>query len=189
MSSSVEHHLFTAVQSLTPRLNSAHDPAKVTLWEALFVLFSLGFALDEWAALLENGFSAYSTTSYNVLDGVFVIIFVAFMALRAIGLATGDLDRSELAFDTMSLAGCVLFPRLTISLIRGNVVLLALGEMLVQFCWFMLLASLTASGFLCTLWILARGSPVWDIGHISWLMVSCSGPPGCCSCVLTLIAL
>lgn len=61
------------------------------------------------------------------MDALFGVIFFAFLSLRINGLFTGDLDTSELAFDTLSLAGCVLFPRLSISLLRGNIVLLALS--------------------------------------------------------------
>lgn len=105
---------------------------------------------------------------------------------------SGDEDRSELAFDTLALAGCVLLPRLSISLIRGNIVLLALGVLVQEFLAFMLLASLTASGFLVALWVLGRGtvrrclfffrtrtiiivvyysSTQWGIGRISWMML------------------
>ncbi|KAL8286871.1 hypothetical protein RQP46_003877 [Phenoliferia psychrophenolica] len=144
---------------------------RVTLWETLFVLWSLGFCLDEFASVKENGIQAYFFSAYNVLDSMFGCIFVAFLVLRIQGIMTGDLERSELAFDTLSLAGCVLFPRLSISLLRGNIVLLALSAMVKEFVFFMGLASLCASGFLCSLYVLGLArSGDWGIGKISWLM-------------------
>lgn len=55
------------------------------------------------------------------------------------------------------MSATVLFPRLSISLIRGNVILLALSAMVKEFLFFMSLAALTASGFLIALHVLARG--------------------------------
>ncbi|KAK4698715.1 hypothetical protein P7C70_g7555, partial [Phenoliferia sp. Uapishka_3] len=143
---------------------------RVTLWETLFVLWSLGFCLDEFASVRENGISAYFFSAYNVMDFVFSLVFLSFLALRTSGLLAGNLDRSELAFDTLSLAGCVLFPRLGISLLRDNIVLLALSAMVREFILFMMLVALCSCGFLCSLYVLGLATGEWGVGRISWLM-------------------
>jgi hypothetical protein len=122
----------------------------VTLWEGLFIAWSLGFALDEFAAIKENGLTSYLYGIYNspfpfpsfvtptddvpaVLDSMFCLIFFTYLSLRLSALYTHDIARSELAFDILALAACILAPRLSIALIRGNVVLLALSAMIKEF--------------------------------------------------------
>lgn len=146
---------------------AARDDERINLWEGLFIFWSLGFALDEFASMRENGITACMSRSTSppsalthrtqtgtasttarlllasplhpltflstVLDSLFCFIFFIFLGLRIQGLLTHDLDLSELAFDTLALAACILFPRLSISLIRGNVVLLALSAMIKEF--------------------------------------------------------
>ncbi|GAA5998265.1 uncharacterized protein JCM10292_001085 [Rhodotorula paludigena] len=144
----------------------------VNLWEALFIAWALGFSLDEWSAIQENGLTLHFGGAFNVLDASFCLVFFAYLGLRIAGLRgleIGDTDLSALSFDTLGLAGVALFPRLTISLLKHNVVLLALSKMIREFSVFMGLAFLTASGFLCTFRILSRGT--WDVGHIAWLML------------------
>ncbi|ORY79327.1 hypothetical protein BCR35DRAFT_321483 [Leucosporidium creatinivorum] len=165
----LEFFTFSSILVLFLATELTHDPAHVSIVEVLFVLFSIGFSLDEFASIQENGLSTYAQGAYNVLDCLFCINFFAYLGIRIAGLVSGDLAQSELAFDALALAGCILFPRLTISLIRGNVILLALSAMIKEFVLFMGLACLVGAGFLCTLFILGRGS--WDLGRISWLML------------------
>ncbi|GAA5878989.1 hypothetical protein JCM1840_007406 [Sporobolomyces johnsonii] len=148
---------------------ATHSLSAINLWEAFYIFWSVGFALDEFAALHENGISAYWAGAFNALDSIYCLIFFAFLGLRVTGLRTNDTDMCRLAFDTLGLAGCVLLPRMTISLLKGNVVLLALSKMVSEFVVFMSLAALTASGFGLTFYVLARGS--WGAGRISWLLV------------------
>lgn len=118
---------FACILTLFMVCQFTHNSAYVTPWEALFVLWSLGFALDEFASVQENGLSTYWSGAYNVLDALYVLIFLIYLGLRIHGLWSGDEALSDLSFDTLALAGCLLFPRLTISLIRGNVILMALS--------------------------------------------------------------
>ncbi|GAA6052710.1 hypothetical protein JCM3770_007186 [Rhodotorula araucariae] len=141
----------------------------INVWEALFIAWGIGFALDEYSALVANGLTTYANGAFNILDSCFCIVFFAYLGMRVVGLRSGDDDLGALSFDTLGLAGCVLLPRLTISLLRHNVVLLALSKMIREFSVFMGLAFLTASGFLCTFRILSHGT--WDIGRIAWLML------------------
>lgn len=126
--------LFLATQA-TYRLD------RVNVWEVLFVCWGVGFALDEYSALAANGLSTYASGAFNILDTCFCVVFFAYLGMRAVGLRSGDDALSELSFDTLGLAGCVLLPRLTISLLRHNVVLLALSAMIREFTVFMVRAS------------------------------------------------
>ncbi|GAA5851423.1 hypothetical protein JCM9279_001062 [Rhodotorula babjevae] len=165
----LEFATFAVMLALFLATQATYHVARVNVWEALFVLWGVGFALDEWSALAANGLTTYASGAFNILDSCFCVVLFAFLGMRGVGLARADDDLGHLAFDTLGLAGCVLLPRLTISLLRHNVILLALSKMIRDFCAFMCLAFLTASGFLCTFRILSRGT--WSVGRISWLML------------------
>ncbi|GAA6058818.1 hypothetical protein JCM10212_001934 [Sporobolomyces blumeae] len=171
---------FASVFALFLLTEATYDLSKVNLIEGLFMLWSIGFALDEFASLYENGFSTYFAGAFNVLDTLFCLVFFAYLGIRTVALARlggggggggggGDESLSQLAFDVLGLGGCVLAPRLMVSLIPDHVVVMALGRMARQFALFMVLAALTASGFLVTFHILARGA--WSVRRIAWLML------------------
>jgi hypothetical protein len=69
----------------------------------------------------------------SVLDSLFCVIFFAFLSLRIPALISHDLVQSKLAFDSLALSACFLFPRLSITLIRENVILLALSALIKEF--------------------------------------------------------
>ncbi|KAK4058401.1 hypothetical protein OIO90_000559 [Microbotryomycetes sp. JL221] len=165
----LEFATFTIILILFMACQFTHDSSRVTMYEALFVLWSLGFALDELASIQENGLGIYTDGAYNVMDALFVVNFLIFLTMRLVGLWTQDEALSDLAFDVLALAACLLFPRLTISLLRGNVVLMALSAMIREYLVFMALACLTASGFLVTFVLLSRGT--WSVGRVSWLLL------------------
>ncbi|GAA5976576.1 hypothetical protein JCM10908_005553 [Rhodotorula pacifica] len=167
----VELCTFATMLALFLIVQSTYSIHHINLWEALFIAWGLGFALDEWSSIQQHGLTTYFGGAFNVLDSIWCLVYFAYLALRIAGLRSGDESINMLAFDTLGLGGCVLLPRLTISLLRGNVVLLALSKMIREFSVFMGLAFLTASGFLCTFRILSRGNANWDLGHIAWLML------------------
>ncbi|GAA5909443.1 uncharacterized protein JCM6883_003946 [Sporobolomyces salmoneus] len=163
---------FASVFVLFMVLQATYNLSHLNLAEILFIIWSVGFALDEFASLYENGSSTYFYGAFNVLDSLYCLIFFVYLGMRVNALVGGadvDPESSQLAFDVLSLAGCVLAPRLMIALIPDHVVVMALGKMTRQFALFMVLAALTASGFLVTFHILARGS--WTVRQISWLML------------------
>lgn len=58
-------------EALLKRMASpARNIERVTFWEALFVFWSLGFTLDEWASIKENGLGGYFSGVYNVMDSI-----------------------------------------------------------------------------------------------------------------------
>lgn len=120
-------------------LSPAYNLSHLNLAETLFIIWSVGFALDEFASLYENGFTGYFQGAFNVLDCLYCGIFFVYLGLRIAALGgiggSGNIDpeSSQWAFDVLSLAGCVLAPRLMVSLIPDHVVVMALGRMARQF--------------------------------------------------------
>lgn len=133
----VELFTFASMLALFLIVETTYSLDRINLWEALFIAWGLGFALDEWTSLQQDGLTTYFGGAFNVLDSIWCLVYFAYLGLRIFGLRTGDDSTNMLAFDTLGLGGCVLLPRLTISLLRGNVVLLALSKMIREFSVFM----------------------------------------------------
>ena len=54
-----------------------------------------------------------------------ISVFLLYLTLRIFGLTSDSPKTSDLAFDILSCAACILFPRLVFYVIRDNVVILA----------------------------------------------------------------
>lgn len=80
-----------------------------------------------------------------------------------------------MAFDILSCAACILFPRLAFFAVSDNVVVLSLRAMIAQFVFFIGIAAICFSGLLFALWTLAIDNrsqqTSWSISSIAWLMV------------------
>ncbi|KAH8112747.1 receptor-activated Ca2+-permeable cation channel [Phellopilus nigrolimitatus] len=149
---------------------SNQDFDKLGKWEGVFIVFALGFVLEEYAQAREHGWSIYIASMWNVFDTAFLVIVLTYLGLRIKGLSQGNAYSSELAFDILACGACILFPRLAFFAIKNNVVILALRGMVVEFVFFICVAAVCFSGLLFTLWTLADKAQ-WPLKKIMWLMV------------------
>lgn len=147
----------------------SEDTAYVSLWEGVFLVFAVAFTLQEYTASREYGWLIYMSNVWNAFDTSFVVIFLVYLGLRIKGLVTNDADTSQLAFDILACAGCILVPRLAFYAITNNVVILALRAMISEFVFFICIAATCFSGLLLTLYTIANGK--WTISGIAWLIV------------------
>ncbi|KAG8861645.1 hypothetical protein FRB91_003768 [Serendipita sp. 411] len=141
----------------------------INLYELIFIIFSLSFALGEYAACREHGWEIYMANMWNGFDNAFIAIFLTYFGLRVKGITSQDDWYSDLAFDIMACGACILFPRLAFFAISNNVVILALRGMIVEFLFFIFIAAICFSGLLFTLWDLAAGA--WSVKDTAWLMI------------------
>jgi hypothetical protein len=58
----------------------------------------------------------------------FIVVFVAFLFFRVLGLMSHSTETSNLAFDILACGACILFPRLAFFAIKDNVVILAVSH-------------------------------------------------------------
>ncbi|THH27606.1 hypothetical protein EUX98_g6581 [Antrodiella citrinella] len=137
--------------------------------EIAFIIFASAFALEEYTASREHGWEIYIANLWNVFDSSFILIFLAYLVNRIRGLAYGNVDASEFAFDILACGGCILFPRLAFFAVSNNVVVLALRAMIAEFVFFIGIAAICFSGLLFTLHSLAAEK--WSVKSIAWLMV------------------
>ncbi|ADV19593.1 Non-selective cation channel, putative [Cryptococcus gattii WM276] len=105
------------------------DLHHLTVLEIIYIFFSFGFILDEFAASKEHGWAASHSTK-----------------------------TSDLAFDILACAACITFPRLVFFVIRENVVILALRGMVASFVSFMTVTILAFTGICFCLWTLGRAT-------------------------------
>ncbi|KAI0750131.1 hypothetical protein C8Q80DRAFT_1233043 [Daedaleopsis nitida] len=140
-------------------------------FEKVFILFATAFALEEYTASKEHGWTIYIANLWNVFDTSFVVIFLIYLGFRIKGLHTGDSAASDFAFDVLACGACILFPRLAFFAVSNNVVVLALRAMMAEFLFFIGIAAICFSGLLFTLHNLAAESGKWSFKSIAWLMV------------------
>lgn len=98
------------------------------LSEYVFVIFGLGFVLDEFAASLEHEWTIYLASAWNVFDLSFAILFLTYLVMRLVGLSTHRPETSELAFDMLSTGACILLPRLCFFLIKDNMIIISVSS-------------------------------------------------------------
>ncbi len=104
-----------------------------TTWETVFSVWIAGFALDEVAQASEHGFTVYFASVWNMIDSVFIAISATWFVVRLVALRTGSLALSDTSFDVLALGAVLLCPRVASSLVRDNVMLLALRAMITDF--------------------------------------------------------
>ncbi|KAG8817003.1 hypothetical protein FRC18_000730 [Serendipita sp. 400] len=143
----------------------------INLYELIFIIFSLSFALGEYAACREHGWEIYMANMWNGFDNAFIAIFLTYFGLRVKGITSQDDWYSDLAFDIMACGACILFPRLAFFAISNNVVILALRGMIVEFLFFIFIAAICFSGLLFTLWDLGLAAGAWSVKDTAWLMI------------------
>ncbi|ORY27179.1 hypothetical protein BCR39DRAFT_538819 [Naematelia encephala] len=165
----LEFASFAILLSLFVATLAAKDFGRVNAVEVIFIVFTWGFILEEFAASKEHGWTVYAANAWNAFDMAYIVIFLLYLFLRIFGLASRSPDTSDLAFDILACGACILFPRLVFFLIRDNVIILALKAMIARFISFMALVILCFSGICFCLWTLARGT--WTVRQIVWLML------------------
>ncbi|KAL7424047.1 hypothetical protein Q5752_001632 [Cryptotrichosporon argae] len=165
----LEFMTFTILIALFVATLSRRGLTRVSVLEVVFILYTLGFALDEFAQSKEHGWSVYAANTWNAFDLTFIAIFLLYLVLRVLGLATHSPNLSELGFDILAVGACVIFPRLVFFMIKDNIIVLALKEMITTFVGFMCLTTVAFSGICFCLWTLGRAT--WTVKQIVWLML------------------
>ncbi|KAI8980049.1 hypothetical protein BD414DRAFT_493449 [Trametes punicea] len=150
---------------------SNKDMQTMNGFEIVFIIFAAAFALEEYTASKEHGWTIYIANLWNVFDSSFIVIFLVFLGYRIKGLTQNDPVASDFAFDVLACGACILFPRLAFFAVSNNVIVLALRAMIADFLFFITIAAICFSGLLFTLHNLAADSGKWTVKSIAWLMV------------------
>ncbi|KAK5135013.1 hypothetical protein LTR08_005673 [Meristemomyces frigidus] len=147
---------------------------RFTVYELAFVIYAVGWNLDEVASICEHGWAVHTENLWSFLDSTFVVIFCTYFVVRMHGLVSMDAGTSKLAIDILSMAMPVLLPRLAFCLMPENMLFISLREMMSDFTFLTVLAVWCFSGFLIAMRWLSEaqdGSNAHSFGTIAkWML-------------------
>lgn len=126
---------------------SNRDDVTFTWYEMMFCIYAFGWALEEFASILEHGWQVYTQNLWSFLDFIFCIFYGAYLLLRLRGKMTGDDELGELAFTILATAAPVLIPRLAFNLLSENILFVSMRTMMADFMVLSLLAVWCFAGF------------------------------------------
>jgi hypothetical protein len=128
-----------------------------TKMELVFVIYAIGWNLDEIASILMHGWTVHTENLWSFLDITFVFIFWTYLGVRVNGLVYDDLATSKLASDILAMAAPVLLPRLAFCVMSENMLFISLRAMMSDFTFLTLLACWCFGGFILAMWWLSEG--------------------------------
>lgn len=124
---------------------------RTTVWEIMFSIYAMGWVLDEFASILEHGWTVHTENLWSFLDLGFVLIFLSYFGVRVHGVASGDPSTAKLSLDILSMGAPVLLPRLAFCLMPENMLFISLRAMMGDFVFLTVLAAWCFGGFLLAL--------------------------------------
>ena len=125
---------------------------RFTAYEIGFIVYAVGWTLDEVASVLEHGWSVHTENLWSFLDITFVGIFWVYFSVRMHGAYYADPSYAKMASDVISLAAPVLLPRLAFCLMPESMLFIALRAMMADFMFLTILAAWCFGGFLLGTW-------------------------------------
>lgn len=148
------------------------DPTTFSASEIAFSVYAFGWALDNFATILEHGWHVYTQNLWSFLDVAFGIIFHVYLALRIHGWRVDDIPAagySQQALDVLAMGAPVLIPRLAFNLLSNNLLFVCLRTMMVDFTMLTALAAWCFAGFLMSLiWLGEGGYPTITVSK--WML-------------------
>ena len=150
---------------------------KFTTYELVFCVYATGWALDEFASILEHGWQCYTQNLWAFLDFMFIVIYTVYLILRIHNLATGDIRSGIPALDILSAGAPVLIPRLAFNLLSENMLFVSLRAMMADFTVLTLLAVWCFAGFLLSMMWLGEGDhpPITISKWMLWVWFGLDG--------------
>lgn len=134
--------------------------ADFTTAEALFMIYGLGWVMDECASMLEHGWTVHTQELWAFLDITFVVVYVCYLLLRIYAFLVSSPEMGRQALDLLAIAAPLLFPRLAFNLMPENMLFIALRAMVKEFTALSLIAVWCFGGFLLSLkWLSMGASP------------------------------
>lgn len=148
-----------------------------TNYELVFCVYATGWALDEFASILEHGWHCYTQNLWAFLDFMFIVIYAVYLVLRVHSLATGDIRSGIPALDILSAGAPVLIPRLAFNLLSENMLFVSLRAMMADFTVLTLLAFWCFAGFLLSMMWLGEGDhpPITISKWMLWVWFGLDG--------------
>lgn len=156
---------------------SSRDGIDFTKYELLFMVYTFGWVLEQFASILEHGWHVYTQNLWAFLDSTFCIIYGGYLVLRLHGLANGNPGASEAGLMILATAAPILIPRLAFNLMSENMLFISLRDMMADFAVLTMLAVWCFAGFLLSMGWLCNGShqPITISKWMLWVWFGLDG--------------
>ncbi|KAG7142080.1 Calcium channel YVC1 like protein [Verticillium longisporum] len=123
-------------------------------FELLFVVWTTGWVLAEFAAIIEHGWEVHSQALWSFLDMSFTCVFFAYLLGRIYDASVGTFP-DGLGLKLLCIAAPVLLTRLAFNLMPDNIVFISLHAMMKDFTLLTFLALWCFTGFLLAMqWLI-----------------------------------
>ncbi|KAK8074027.1 hypothetical protein PG994_004926 [Apiospora phragmitis] len=116
-------YIFTMMHRSSPR---------ATVIEYLFCIYASGWCVDEFASMIDHGWTVYSQTLWSFLDIAFITIFGVYAACRLHDGAIGSMADGY-GMQALCVAAPILLTRLAFATIPDNIVFISIYAMLKDF--------------------------------------------------------
>ena len=127
-----------------------------SIWELAFCVYTTGWVLQEFAAIIEHGWELHSQSLWSFLDITFVAIYGAFILGRIYDFYAGHLSDGY-GLHILCIAAPVLLTRVAFNLMPNNIVFISLHAMMKDFTVLTFLAFWCFTGFLLALqWLITK---------------------------------
>jgi hypothetical protein len=152
-----------------------------TTLELIFDIYAAGWALDQFASILEHGWQVYSQNLWAFLDVAFCLIYAVYLILRLHAMTFASERDSILlartALDVLSVGAPILIPRLAFNLMSENMLFVSLRAMMSDFLTLTLLAIWCFAGFLFSMKWLHNGAhePITISKWMIWIWFGLDG--------------
>ncbi|KAI0154041.1 hypothetical protein BJ166DRAFT_555886 [Pestalotiopsis sp. NC0098] len=146
----------------------------VSVFECIFVIYTTGWVVDEFASVIEHGWEVYTQTLWSFLDMTFMVIFGAYLVGRNYDLSSGAVANGY-GLNVLCTAAPVLLTRAAFATMPDNIIFISIHAMMRDFTLVTSLAMWCFTGFLLALmWLNGSGtnadsSPGW-ITVCKWLL-------------------
>jgi hypothetical protein len=147
------------------------DPRTFTIVELVFCIYTAGWVLDQFASILEHGWSVYTQNLWSFLDATFALIYGIYLVIRIHGLRIDSVKVGQQAMDVLAIGAPFLIPRLAFNLMSENMLFVSLRSMMADFALLTALAVWCFAGFLLSMMWLGNGQKHHEPVTISkWML-------------------
>ncbi len=141
-----------------------------SMWEITFCIYTAGWVLQEFAAILEHGWEVHAQSLWSFLDISFVAIYVAYFLTRIYDMYI-DKIADGYGLHILCLAAPILLTRVAFNIMPNNIVFISLHAMMKDFTVLTFLAFWCFTGFLLALMWLITAEQIETGNTPSWATV------------------
>ncbi|KAJ6782724.1 hypothetical protein PWT90_04994 [Aphanocladium album] len=139
-------------------------------WEIVFCIYTAGWVLQEFAAILEHGWEVHAQSLWSFLDISFVAVYVAYFLTRIYDIWIDNIADGY-GLHILCLAAPILLTRVAFNIMPNNIVFISLHAMMKDFTILTFLAFWCFTGFLLALRWLITAEQIEKGDTPSWATV------------------